>query len=376
MGLSETKELVTPYLIDTMPQSEQGSKLVSLDPESIPRKIIGRDDEMRAVNQAFPVGDGHTENLYLFGPRGSGKTAVARNALRGLSNNVTTCYVSCTQHDTQYKILKEVYRALTGERLGQGYHTGQLQRRIEEQIVGREVVVVLDEIDFLLENDGNDLLYFLSRMNNTDNLTVVCISANHPVLSSVVEERTFSSLHPRNITFDAYNENQAYRILEQRLQNSGLTIERDALKYVTAKTTNTNLGLHWIGQAATAADGRISEENIRDNQDAAVERYRNALLDDFTVHHHIIIDAVSQLLTEPVDDTTSGTETEARGCVKAGLVYNRYHAICEERNVSVLTDRRLGDFITHLEVLGVIEVTHHPGGKHGRTREVRIRKDL
>lgn len=358
-----------------MPKTRPDRIRTPLDPQSIPRAIVGREEERSALNHALREA-GQTDNLYLYGPRGTGKTAVVRTVLNGLSKNVTTCYLSCIRHDTQYKILKQLYRLLTGERIGQGYHTAQIQQRIKEQIAGRDIVVVLDEIDFLLKNDGNDLLYYLSRMDNTGNLTVIGISANHPDLSSVIEERTYSSLYPRHISFDTYTQTQAYRILAQRLEEAALTADRAALQYITSQTTNTRLGVHWLAQAA--ADGQITEDDIRQSQEEAVQRYRNALLNDFTVHHHILLDAVSQLVNEFEVDTAAGTETNAEGeeGARAGLIYDRYHELCEERTVSALTNRRIGDFLTHLELLNIVEATYHSGGKHGKTRVVRIRKDL
>jgi len=37
-----------------------------------------------------------------------------------------------------------------------------------------------------------------------------------------------------------------------------------------------------------------------------------------------------------------------------------------------LTNRRLSDFLTHLDLLGLIEAEYHRGGEAGKTREIQL----
>lgn len=84
------------------------------------------------------------------------------------------------------------------------------------------------------------------------------------------------------------------------------------------------------------------------------------MLQDFTPHHALLLEAIDPLCTDSQDTTF------------AGDVYTRYNDLCDNVNRDVLTNRRLGDFLTHLTLLGLIEVEYHRGGEAGKTYEIRL----
>jgi len=71
-------------------------------------------------------------------------------------------------------------------------------------------VIILDDVDFLLQKDGDGLLYYLSR---TKDVSLVVVSSNHADPSSVLEERTYSSLHPRKASIEPYTDSIVLRPL-------------------------------------------------------------------------------------------------------------------------------------------------------------------
>ena len=200
----------------------------------IPQKIENREQEIEALSGAFS-NESVAQNLFIHGPRGTGKTHVTHLALQEIENR---CYVDCSQHDTQYKALKQILRQLTGEKMGDGYHTSDLQRKLVEKTGAIDTVIILDDVDFLLLNDGDDLLYFLTRMETRSNTGLVLISSNHEDLNNRIEERTYSSLQPRRIGFEPYTAEEAFQILLKRAQNAltRQSLQKAALSYITATT--------------------------------------------------------------------------------------------------------------------------------------------
>lgn len=335
-----------------------------LDTDHVPQTIVNRDDEQAAILDALSTAG--SRNLYLYGPRGTGKTLVTRNCLNEAPSHLLTCYISCKKFDTEYEVLRQLYRTLTGNDINNGYHTAQLQERIEEHIAERKLVLVLDEIDFLFENNGDDLLYYLSRMKHHTNVTIVAISANHPEPQAVIEERTLSSLQPWYITFESYTREQIVHILETHLQDASLldAVDQDALSLIADTTGNIQLALHWLEQAASTSEEQVTDELLRNVKSAAVQRYRDVLLTAFSSHHHLLFEAISQLVAE-----------HGRS-VNTGVVYDRYADLCDSTGNDPLSHRRITDFITHLELLNIIIVNHHTGGANGKTREIRIKSLL
>jgi Cdc6-like AAA superfamily ATPase len=219
-------------------------------------------------------------------------------------------------------------------------------------------LLVLDDLAFLLANDGNDLLYFLSRLDRHADLCIIGIGTRAS-LTSHLDERTYSSLRPHDVTVESYTEVEAVDILAQRAETAlpPDTVEREALDYIAGTTTNLTLGLYWLTYAAThVAD--ITVDMVRTVQHAALQRYRNALLQEFTSHHRVLLDAV---------DRTTDDESSAF----TGTVYTSYVERCKDADTEPLTMRRISDYLTHLELLNLIDVTHHDGGETGKTREIR-----
>lgn len=333
-----------------------------LDPTTPPDSLVDRDQEHDKLINALTASG--TQNAYLYGPRGTGKTVLARHTLDQLPDHRDIHYISCIHHDTQYKALQQLYKSVTGDTISDGHHTANLQRELTDHLGDTDAVIVLDELDFLLEHDGNTFLYYLSRFNH--NLSIVAISSNNPDPASRIDERTYSSLHPRHITFDPYTQKQTHRILTDRIKD-GLTqqaIRSEAVKLIASTTSNIRLAQHWLSYAVDTTADSVTKQHVKDIRSQAVQRYRDVLLKDFSIHHHILVETIDQLTYETGDSVTTGA------------IYERYTELCKVGQHDALTQRRISDFLTHLELLGIIDATHHHGGPQGKTRDIQLTQPL
>ncbi|PSP57045.1 Orc1-type DNA replication protein [Halobacteriales archaeon QH_7_66_36] len=323
----------------------------------IPQNIEYREQEIEALRDVFS-NESVSQNLFIHGPQGTGKTHVTHLTLQEIDNK---CYVDCSKHDTQYKALKQVLQQLTGEKIGDGYHTSDLQRKLVEKTGVLDTVVILDEIDFLLLNDGDDLLYFLTRMETRGQTGLVLISSNHEDLKNKIEERTYSSLQPRRIGFEPYTAEEAFQILLKRAQKAltDQSLQKAALTYITATTQNITAGLYWLKHAAETTNSVITESHTQDVQEQAFEKYAGHLLSHFSEHHRLLYQAVQELDVE-------------NNSINTGDIYTRYEELCKTYNENTLSKRRLSDFLKHLELLDLIEAEYHYGGQEGKTRDVKL----
>lgn len=335
------------------------------EPNYRPDDIVSREAELSSLSAAFPD-DGSTgfRNVHLSGPRGSGKTHLLLHVLEQLSGKTDTCYVSCEKHDTQYKALQQLYESISGETVPDGYHTSDLQRRIERKTGVIQRVVVLDEVEFLLRNDGDDLLYFLSRVSGSENLTLVTVSSQNSGLFSSVEKRVYSSLYPKEIEFDEYSADQIRQILLNRAQHAlkPNSLQRKALRYIVSESPNVTFGLHWLKAAAERADDLITDTVVEKARPNAYLNYTDHLLTNFTDHHRLIHQAVRELIKEAEDST-----------IWTGEIYTRYDDLCDAYGTEGLSNRRVSDFLKHFELLNLIEANYHRGGRKGKTREIEIK---
>ena len=299
----------SPGLIFAVPSI---SMTVIEDPEPlkheyVPEEVIGRKSELENLDSS--------QNLHLHGPRGTGKTLLARKLLEDIDGR--KCFISCLEHNTQYKILQELMAQLS-EDIGTGYHTSELQRKFEEHTEVLDVTVVLDELDLLLLNDGDDLLYFLSRLDSLSK--IITVSANTTKLRENLEP------------------------------------------YIASKTQNAELAITWLKQAAEDADQAITEQTVQNTKEEAFTAYVERRLEKLTQHHRQIY----RIIQESGRDST----------VNTGELYRRYQEISDEQGLETVSNRRISDYLKQLEQLNLVESEYHYGGPKGKTREIRFNHPL
>jgi len=329
-----------------------------LHPNYIPDSFIHRGQEQADLLDLISGGG---RNLHLHGPRGTGKTHLVHSILRKLSLSVNTCYVDCSIENTQYKVLKRLYTAVSNEEINTGHHTSDLQRKIEARTEAVSTILVLDEIEFLLLNDGDDLLYFLSRMKNSHNLTTLLLSSQTTDLESALEERVYSSFQPHTIEMEPYSGEQLYDLLVARAEQAlkPRSLHREALTYIASTTQNPGLGLHWLKTAAESTEGIITEGLMQQVQQDGFASYTTHLLDGFSEHHKHLYQVLQELDTE-------------QDLIRTGDVYDRYREHCSSLDTEPLSDRRISDYLKHLELLNLITAEYHYGGSKGKTREIQL----
>ena len=324
-----------------------------LEDSFLPDPVIDREQELDQLSNGLE----NLQNLHIHGPRGTGKTHLTRKAINRLEAN--TCYISCLENDTQYKALKQILQELTREDVGTGHHTSELQRKIQSQVEILETVIVLDELDFLLLNDGEDLLYFLSRLDA--DLGLITITANTEDLSQQLEERTFSTLQPQRIGFEPLTGEMTYQILADRARKSlkSRSLRREALTYIASSTQNLKLGLIWLKTAAQQAEDTITETLVKDVKEDVSKAYTQHWFQKLSKHHQLLYQAIQEL-------------DEEQETIQTGEVYNRYNNLCQAYNEDPLTDRRISDYLKQIEQTGLIRSTYRYGGRKGKTREIKL----
>jgi orc1/cdc6 family replication initiation protein len=323
----------------------------------VPPEFVARKREARNLSKVLDgVSDVDAQNLVVEGPRGTGKSHLVLKQLHQLPDAVNTCYVPCHRFDTECRALKQIYQSLFDEELSDGHHTTSVQRKLEEHTVS-ETVVVLDELDFLLQNDGNSLLYYLTRNWNQE-FTLMLIKTGYTNLKAQLEERTYSSLYPQNLQFDPYSDEEIFDILAQRARKAlaPKSLQREALTRIASSVENVKLGLTWLRTAAQTSRDTITGSVVRDEAEKTYQRYADELLADFSIHHQLIYQAIRELAVEQ--------ETP----IQTGEIYSRYRDLCEVYDEEALSNRRISDFLKHLEILELITADYKYGGSSGKTR--------
>ncbi|MBU1627279.1 AAA family ATPase, partial [bacterium] len=193
-------------------------------PDYVPTEALHRTSEMKEIAAAInPMINGKKcNNLFIYGTSGTGKTTCMKILIEQLNENtskVIPVYANCWEYSTKMAIYYKICEALRIILPRRGLASDEVFERILEVMKkeNRAVLVVLDELDSLVFNKEESVLYVLSRANEKDgaNFGIIGIS-NKKDLTRLLDSRIASSLRFSSLEFKEYTEEQLKEILLER----------------------------------------------------------------------------------------------------------------------------------------------------------------
>ena len=323
-------------------------------------------------------------NILLFGKTGTGKTATIKYVGKEIERaneemgNVHFIYMNCEVVDTQYGVLQNIGNLFVSdfqERIPfTGWSTERVYNILREKIdeEKRVIIIVLDEIDKLVSKSGDDVLYHLCRINDdlkNARVSVIGIS-NDLKFTEFLDPRVRSSLSEEKMVFPPYNAEQLRDILSQRakLAFEDRVLEPSVIPLCAA------LAAQEHGDARRALDLlRVAAEIAeRSHQPVVAES------DVAKAKNKIELDCVNEAVrTLPLQSklVLMGVvlnEEKGNARLTTGDLYETYKELCQCTSVAILTQRRVTDLISELDMLGLIHARVKSFGRGGRTKEIEL----
>ncbi len=353
----------------------------ALSPEYVPDRLPFRDEQAGAVAEVLaPVlHDSKPSNLLLYGKTGTGKTAVARYVISRLRKEaeikqLATAYVNTRLANTEYRTL-----ALFADALGlpqekripfTGLAIGEVMDRIFEHIRLTEarVVLVLDEIDYLVKTFGDETLYKFTRSNERLSPGFVALVgiSNDLKFKEGLDPRVLSSLSEEEIVFPPYTVDELREILTARAK----TAFRPGVASPAAINLCAAIAGSEHGDARRAIDllriaGEVAErEGLREIDDTCIRRASDKMEHDRVEEALRSLPIQNKAILLAVSKFKSGTNT--------GELYLAYANICRRIGIEALTQRRVSGILAELDLLGLIEASVVSKGRRGRTKKIQL----
>ena len=352
-------------------------------PENVPH----RDTEIENIAGVLAPSllGNKTSNLFIYGATGTGKTLSVQHVANELSKRATETkilrveYINCKLKkvaDTEYRILAELIKKMGGSVPSTGLPTDQVYLRfldLLESNEGKLLILILDEIDQAVKKINDEFLYNLTRLNselNKKQIILVGISNDLRFLEGL-DPRVRSSLSEEEIIFRPYNAVQLQDILRKRAEmafktkvvNEGVIAKCAA--YAAREHGDARRALDLLRVAGEIAE-RNSENKIKiEHIDQANDKIeKDKILDVVetgTKQFQLVLCSVIEL-----------SKNKNRNNIFTGDIFDYYENLCRAVHIDCLTQRRVGDIIADLDMLGLINSRVISRGRHGRMREIKL----
>lgn len=377
-------------LDDIFDTAVDGSSLIKnrkiLTIDYIPERLQFRDNELTTIAKTLSVSlkGSRPSNLLLFGKPGTGKTAVIKSVVKrlqlrseDLSIRIDIPFINAKSANTAYKVLYEIAENMGINKTDKknkvyftGLSLGEATNRILDFIISKKlhVIFVIDEIDSLVDKNGDDILYNFTRANenisNSGFISLIGIS-NSLTFKDKLDPRVRSSFSEEEVVFNPYKINELREILLDRvkLAFSKDTITTGAINLCAAIAGKDNgdarKAIDLLRVAAEIAeiekDLQVNEKHIRLAQDKIEKDTNYEIIKNSTVHTKLVLLSIAQ---SKIGNT--------------GDVYNIYSTLCRNMNNEILTQRRITQIISELDQLGLITTNIINQGRYGRSQKMHL----
>ena len=346
----------------------------------LPEKLPHREEQIQLLGETVaPVlRDARCSNIFIYGNTGTGKTAVTKYVLSHLETKakeygapVKFCYINCRMTGSEYRVFANLSQNIGMTIPFTGLSVGEVFDRFRNALDASRTIfiVALDEVDALIKDRGDNLLYELTRINETlhkSKVSIIGIS-NDLRLKEFLDPRVFSSLSEEEMVFRPYDASELRNIL---LERSKLSFHEGALSeaalsicsaLAAAEHGDARRALDLLRVAGEVAERQgaklITEEHVREAGKHIEHNRIVEALQNLTLHSKLVLLSVYHL---------------SKSSATTGEIYDIYAELCGELDAGLLTQRRLGTLVNELDAMGLLNAKVVSMGRYGRTKKIRL----
>ncbi|MDD5416496.1 MAG: ORC1-type DNA replication protein [Candidatus Aenigmarchaeota archaeon] len=352
---------------------------ISFTPSTIPHREAQINDLGRILAPALR-GE-KPSNVFIYGRTGTGKSLITRmvgdqleKRSKDSSMPAKVIYLNCKMKaaDTEYRLLASLSKEFGVEVPFTGLPTDQIYSIFFKCIESKKqnVILIIDEIDALIQKNGDEILYNMTRINQdlkNSKVSIIGITNDLGFIENL-DPRIKSSLSEEELIFPPYNAVQLQDILRTRAEDA--FGENSLAEGVIEKCAALAAQEH--GDARRALDllrvaGELAERsNVKEVSIEHVDAAQDKIDLDRTTEFARAQPKQSQAVLWAI------LKLDKKTNIETGEIVEKYAEVCRDNNLKPLTQRRISDLIAELDLFGVINTKVVSKGRYGRTRVVSV----
>ena len=360
-----------------------------LDINYIPQKLPHREKEQRLLMEFFSFilryPERMAQRIILTGDVGTGKTALSQHFGANITSEANKRgmkfrYVHVNCREFRGSLQPILHRAVTVFRPNypaRGYSAEEILVTLTQVLDEEEafMILTLDEFDSLIEKEGSDAVYKLTRLQEMrqgkpQRLSFIFIMRDLKAIQQL-DDSARSTLQRSIISLERYGKPQLIDILSNRVTLAfelGAVTE-DVIDLVAelafSETGNARFGIELLWRAGKYADAEerssVEPECVRIAVSSIVPSLKRSELESLGFHERLFLLAVARYFKENEEVYASLTELE-----------KAYTIICEEFNETPNSHTQIWNYTQYLSSLGVLKTEVATAQVKGRTTRVSL----
>ncbi|MCL1976801.1 MAG: ORC1-type DNA replication protein [Candidatus Bathyarchaeota archaeon] len=360
-----------------------------LDINYLPTRMPHRDRENRLLMEFFSFltryPDRMSQRVIVTGEVGTGKTALCQTFGRNISIEIGKrgikfryIHINCREYRGNLsQILHQAVTVFQPHFPARGYSAEEILKTLLQMLEEEQtfVILALDEFDSLIEKEGSDAVYKLTRLQemqqgNPYRISFIFIQRDLTPLKAL-DDSTQSTLQRNIVNLERYGKEPLADILNDRVKLAFeiATVSEDVVGLIaelaSTETGNARFGIELLWRSGKYADAqdleRIEPECVRQAVSAIIPTIKRSELDGLSLHEKMFLLAIARIFKETKEALATLTEIE-----------EFYAIICEEYEEEPYSHTQLWKYLQHFTQIGIIKTEVGSIASRGRSTMVSL----